>query len=80
MDRDAVSPHCLAKLAEYLEQGPAAHGWVEDQVWTASRVASLIGRKFHVCYRVSGATRLMRWLGFSPQVDAPGAGAVAHRS
>ncbi len=22
----------------------AAHGWVEDQVWTASRVATLIGR------------------------------------
>ncbi|MYR64122.1 hypothetical protein GTY54_50605 [Streptomyces sp. SID625] len=27
------SPHCLEKLAAYLEQGPAAHGWVEDQVW-----------------------------------------------
>ncbi len=40
----------------YLEQGPAAHGWVEDQVWTAARVATLIGRKFHVSYSVSGAT------------------------
>ncbi|WP_406470755.1 winged helix-turn-helix domain-containing protein [Streptomyces hirsutus] len=51
-------------------QGPAAHGWVEDQVWTAARVATLIGRKFHVAYSVSGATRLMHRLGFSPQVPA----------
>ncbi|MFE2970546.1 winged helix-turn-helix domain-containing protein [Streptomyces sp. NPDC059340] len=43
---------------------------VEDQVWTAARVATLIGRKFHVSYSVSGATRLMHQLGFSPQVPA----------
>ncbi len=54
----------------YLEQGPAEHGRVEDQVWTAARVATLIGRKFHVSYSVSGATRLMHRLGFSPQVLA----------
>ncbi len=37
-------------------------------MWTAARVATLIGRKFHVSYSVSGATRLMHRLGFSPQV------------
>nr|BFD86955.1 hypothetical protein StreXyl84_63560 [Streptomyces sp. Xyl84] len=68
--RCRLSPRCLEKLAACLEQGPAAHGWVEDQVWTASRVATLIGRKFHVSYSVSGATRLMHRLGFSPQVPA----------
>ncbi|MDH3039328.1 winged helix-turn-helix domain-containing protein, partial [Streptomyces sp. TRM75561] len=68
--RCRLSPRCLEKLAGYLEQGPAAHGWVEDQVWTAARVATLIGRKFHVFYSVSGATRLMHRLGFSPQVPA----------
>ncbi|MER7485031.1 winged helix-turn-helix domain-containing protein [Streptomyces sp. NPDC126497] len=68
--RCRLSPHCLEKLARYLEQGPAAHGWVEDQVWTAARVATLIGRKFHVSYSVSGATRLMHRLGFSLQVPA----------
>ncbi|GHB32298.1 hypothetical protein GCM10010346_64540 [Streptomyces chryseus] len=68
--RCRLSPRCLEKLAAYLEQGPAAHGWGEDQVWTASRVATLIGRKFHVSYSVSGATRLMHRLGFSPQVSA----------
>nr|WSX54352.1 winged helix-turn-helix domain-containing protein [Streptomyces sp. NBC_00974] len=68
--RCRLSPQSLEKLAVYLEQGPAAHGWVEDQVWTASRVATLIGRKFHIAYSVSGATRLMHRLGFSPQVPA----------
>jgi transposase len=68
--RCRLSPRCLEKLAGYLEQGPAAHGWAEDQVWTAARVATLIGRKFHVSYSVSGATRLMHRLGFSPQVPA----------
>ncbi|WP_406466503.1 winged helix-turn-helix domain-containing protein [Streptomyces hirsutus] len=33
-------------------------------------MTTLIGRKFHVSYSVSGATRLMHWLGFSPQVLA----------
>ncbi|MFF1561500.1 winged helix-turn-helix domain-containing protein [Streptomyces sp. NPDC058279] len=33
-------------------------------------MATLIGRKFHVPYSVSGATRLMHRLGFSPQVPA----------
>nr|WP_276208144.1 winged helix-turn-helix domain-containing protein [Streptomyces mangrovisoli] len=37
-------------------------------MWTAARVATLIGRKFHVSYSVSGATRLMRRIGFSPQI------------
>ncbi|MFJ1822950.1 helix-turn-helix domain-containing protein [Streptomyces sp. NPDC088139] len=46
--RCRLSPRCLGKLAAYLEEGPAAHGWVEDQVWTAARVATLIGGKFHV--------------------------------
>ncbi|GAB2463691.1 hypothetical protein GCM10027162_68050 [Streptomyces incanus] len=44
--RCRLSPRCLGKPAVYVEQGPAAHGWVEDQVRTAARVATLIGRKF----------------------------------
>ncbi|MFJ2478468.1 winged helix-turn-helix domain-containing protein [Streptomyces sp. NPDC087659] len=39
-------------------------------MWTAARVATLIGRKFHVSCSVSDATRLMHRLGFSPQVPA----------
>ncbi|MFD3658881.1 winged helix-turn-helix domain-containing protein [Streptomyces sp. NPDC058620] len=68
--RCRLSPRSLRKLAAFLEEGPAAHGWVEDQVWTAARVATLIGRKFHVSYSISGATRLMHRLGFSPQMPA----------
>ncbi|MFI9270196.1 winged helix-turn-helix domain-containing protein [Kitasatospora sp. NPDC052896] len=66
--RCKLSARCQDKLAEYLEQGPAAHGWDQDQVWTGARVATLIGRKFHVSHSVSGATRLMRRLGFTPRV------------
>ncbi|MFL5993349.1 MAG: helix-turn-helix domain-containing protein [Streptomyces sp.] len=58
--RCRLSPRCLEKLAAHLEEGPAVHGWVEDQVWAAGRVATLIGRKFHVSYSVSGATRPRR--------------------
>ncbi|MFF7247628.1 winged helix-turn-helix domain-containing protein [Embleya sp. NPDC008237] len=68
--RCRLSPRCLEKPAVYLEQGPAEHGRVEDQVWTAARVATLISRKFPVSYSVSGATRLMHRLGFGPQVPA----------
>nr|WP_248845535.1 winged helix-turn-helix domain-containing protein [Streptomyces griseorubiginosus] len=57
-------------MAAYLDEGPAAHGWVEDQLWTVARVAALTGRKFHVAYCVSGVTRLMHRLAFSPQVPA----------
>ncbi|MEU6420988.1 leucine zipper domain-containing protein [Streptomyces spiralis] len=38
--RCRLSPRCLEKLAAYLEQRSAAHGWVEDQVWTAARSPS----------------------------------------
>ena len=55
-DHGAVCPRGAWRSSPcILEEGPAAHGWVEDQVWTAARVATLIGRKFHVSYSVSGA-------------------------
>ncbi|MFK4070443.1 winged helix-turn-helix domain-containing protein [Streptomyces sp. NPDC029674] len=63
-------PAPLGKLAPYLEQGRAAHGWVEGHVWTAARAATLIGRKFHIAYSVLGATNLIHRLGFSSQVPA----------
>ena len=64
-----LGPRLQAKLVALLEQGPAAHGW-EDQVWTGARVATLIGRKFHRSYSASAAVRLMRRLGFTPQMPA----------
>lgn len=74
--RGRLWPRCLEKLAGYLDEGPAAHGWVEDQVWTASWVAMLIGRKFHVSCSVSGATRLMQ----APCRDLSGRGNVCQGS
>ena len=68
--RCRLSPRCLEKLAAYLEEGPAAHGWADDQVWTAARVRTLIGRKFHLSYSVSGVTRLLHRMGYSVQMPA----------
>lgn len=38
----------LDRLAEASEQGPAAHGFGEDQRWTLARIAELIARLFGV--------------------------------
>jgi len=65
-----LGPDLQAKLAAWLEEGPAAHGWTDDQVWTAARVRTLIGRKFHISYSVSGVTRLLHRMGFSVQMPA----------
>ncbi|WP_185149728.1 winged helix-turn-helix domain-containing protein [Streptomyces sp. Ag109_O5-1] len=65
-----LGPHLQVKLATWLDEGPAAHGWVDDQVWTAARVGTLIGRKFHISYSVSGVTRLLHRMGCSVQMPA----------
>ncbi|WP_406468801.1 winged helix-turn-helix domain-containing protein [Streptomyces sp. NBC_01594] len=65
-----LGPHLQAKLATWLEEGPAAHGWADDQVWTAARVRTLIRRKFHLSYSVSGVTRLLHCMGYSVQMPA----------
>jgi hypothetical protein len=38
-------PDPQARLATWLEEWPAAHGWTDDQVWTPARVRRLIGRR-----------------------------------
>ncbi|MFI8791389.1 winged helix-turn-helix domain-containing protein [Streptomyces sp. NPDC055105] len=58
-----LGPHLQDKLATWLDEGPAAHGWVDDQVWTAARVRTLIGRTFHISYSVCGVTRLLHRMG-----------------
>ncbi|MFE2336586.1 winged helix-turn-helix domain-containing protein [Streptomyces coelicoflavus] len=65
-----LGPRLQAELGAWLEEGPASHGWTDDQVWTAARVRTLIGRKFHVSYSVSGVTRLLHRMGFSVQMPA----------
>ncbi|MFD5163645.1 winged helix-turn-helix domain-containing protein [Streptomyces hawaiiensis] len=65
-----LGPHLQAKLAMWLDDGPSAHGWADDQVWTAARVRTLIGRKVHISYSVSGVTRLLYRMGYSVQMPA----------
>jgi len=58
----------LRRLADALDAGPAAHGWVEDQRWTLPRITVLIGRLFHVRYTERGVSYLLHRIGWSPQV------------
>ncbi|GAA3905871.1 hypothetical protein GCM10022207_89090 [Streptomyces lannensis] len=39
-------------------------------MWTAARARTLIGRKFHISYSVSGVTRLLHRMGYSVQMPA----------
>lgn len=59
-----------ARLAQALEQGPAAYGFGEDQRWTLARVSDLIARLFHTRYTLRGVSYLLHRMGFSPQVPA----------
>lgn len=58
----------LKELARALDEGPAAHGWVEDQRWTLARVTCLIYELFRVRYTPRGVSYLLHRVGFSPQV------------
>jgi transposase len=60
----------LAWLSQALEEGPAAHGFDEDQRWTLARVSDLIARMFHTRYTPRGVSYLLHRMGFSPQVPA----------
>jgi transposase len=65
-----LSPAQLDRLAAALEEGPAAHGWEEDQRWTLARITTLIGQMFHIRYTLRGTSCLRHRIGFSPQVPA----------
>jgi transposase len=65
-----LSPEQLGQLAAALKEGPAAHGYVEDQRWTLARVADLIVRLFRVQYTLRGVSLLLHRMGFSSQIPA----------
>jgi transposase len=56
------------RLAAVLWEGPAAHGYTEDQRWTLARVADLIAHLFGVRYTLRGVSFLLHRMGFSPQI------------
>jgi transposase len=60
----------LAELQAVLDEGPAAHGWVEDQRWTLARVAGVIAERFGVDYTLAGVDYLLHRIGWSVQAPA----------
>ncbi|WP_399343108.1 winged helix-turn-helix domain-containing protein [Umezawaea sp. Da 62-37] len=62
----------LDRLAQALEQGPAAHGFAEDQRWTLARVSDLIARMFHTRYTLRGVSYLLHRKGSPADPHAPG--------
>lgn len=58
----------LEALGAALDDGPAAHGWGEDQRWTLARVARLVLELFGVSYTPRGVSYLLHRIGFTPQV------------
>lgn len=54
------------QLAHLLEQDPTTYGWATS-LWTSSRVAALIHRRFGVRYHPAHVWRLLRRMGLSKQ-------------
>jgi transposase len=61
----------IGQLTAALDQGPGAHGHLEDQRWTLARIGDLIEAMFGVRYKDSSTiSRLLRKAGYSWQVPA----------
>jgi transposase len=59
----------VRELTTTLDEGPAAHGYRDDQRWTLARISDLITERFGVRYKdVSAVSRLLRAAGYSWQV------------
>lgn len=64
-----LSDALFTVLEQELDKGPVAHGW-PDQTWTLSRIKTLIGRRFHKSFTLSGIAQMLRRHGWSHQVPA----------
>ncbi|WP_425428238.1 IS630 family transposase [Streptomyces roseoverticillatus] len=67
--RPKLSGELFAALEAELDKGPVAHGW-PDQKWTLARIKTLIGRRFHKSFTLSGIAQMLRRHGWSNQVPA----------
>jgi len=55
----------VRQLSAALDQGPAAHGYQDEQRWTLARISGLIGEMFRVRYKdVSTVARLLDRAGY----------------
>lgn len=57
----------LDLLPDFLWHGPEAYGFA-GEVWTCARVAAVIGREFGIRYHKDHVGRLLKRLGWTPQV------------
>lgn len=64
-----LSDRLFAVLEVELAKGAVAHGW-PDQTWTLARIKTLIGRRFHKSFTLSGISLMLRRHGWSHQVPA----------
>ncbi|MEY9877920.1 transposase [Streptacidiphilus sp. MAP12-33] len=64
-----LSDALFAVLEVELDKGAVAHGW-PDQTWTLARIKTLIGRRFHKSFTLSGVSQMLRRHGWSHQVPA----------
>jgi transposase len=61
-----LAPERLAKLPEILLAGPERHGF-STKLWTLTRVAEVIDRKFGVLYHPAHVWKILVGLGWSCQ-------------
>jgi transposase len=64
-----LSSEQLARIPEFLSHGAEAYGFRGD-VWTCPRIAQVIRWEFGVSYHKDHVSRLMKELGWTPQVPA----------
>lgn len=66
--RPYLSAEQIAQLTAVLDEGPAAHGYDDDQRWTLARIRDLITELFGVRYgHLSTVARLLHRAGYSWQ-------------
>jgi transposase len=64
-----LSPDQLARLPERLHRGPAAYGF-RGELWTCTRIATVIRMEFGISYHPRHVGRLCKALRWSPQKPA----------
>src|SRR5947209_5123064 len=64
-----LAPAQRRLIPEFLWHGPEAYGF-RGEVWTCGRVARVIEREFGVRYHKDHVGRLLKGLGWTPQVPA----------
>jgi transposase len=66
-----LTPAQLRRIPEFLGYGAEAYGF-RGEVWTCARIAQVIQMEFGVSYHKDHVSRLMKGLGWTPQIpDTP---------